>query len=137
MENIQRQDAEQHRARLEQLSEIQMENIRRQDAEQHRVRRLNRRQRIFASRLAVDDTNAVVSGEQNVTPYSKGLRTACVYCNAMLWDHENRRTSICCRKGKIKIERWSEPEKESENESQRFAATIHDMWKQILQKDDY
>jgi hypothetical protein len=48
----------------------------------------------------------------------------------MLWNHEKKRTSICCKKGKIKLEAWRQPQIDSENESETFAARIHDMWKE-------
>ena len=104
-EDSQRQDAEQHRARRQQLSESQREDSQRgQDAEQHRVRQLSRREGIVvANRPAVDNTNAILSGEQDVLiPYSIGVRSPCAYCNALLWIHEKGGTSMCCRKGKLR-----------------------------------
>ena len=117
-EGIQRQDTVQHRENRHQLAEHQREGIRRQNAAQHRAQHWSRRQAIVSNRPAVDNTNAILSGEQDVMPCSIGVRSPCAYCNALLWIHEKRRTSICCRKGKIEIERWIEPDRESENEAQ-------------------
>jgi hypothetical protein len=90
------------------------------------VQRLIRNER----REAVDDTVAILSGRKDISACSIGVRRSCVYCNAKLWVHETKWSEMCCRKGKIVLQKWRIREVNSETIQEQYAGKIHSLWEE-------
>jgi hypothetical protein len=94
--------------------------------DQDRVRPLIRNE----GREAVDDTVAILSGRKDISACSIGVRRSCVYCNAKLWVHETKWSEMCCRKGKIVLQKWRIREVNSETIQEQYAGKIHSLWEE-------
>ena len=97
--NRRQQNAQNMAARREQRSEEEQRNVHQHDAQ----RRRTSRQRTGTTRMAVDNTARILSGQLEVEIHSLGDQVECKHCKAKLWKHETKRTSICCKKGDVEL----------------------------------
>ena len=70
-------------------------------------------------------TEELCNDSSEITAHSLGMRESCAKCGALLWKHERKWGTICCKNGKVDAPKFDYAPEGSE------ARAIQSMWELI------